>query len=162
MDDKITGPEDAAEKSTQNDASSRAEEGDTASMDNGESTVHIVNPADPLNFGRHRHDNPTSKQMKIDHPNGNGKKLKKFYTRQNELIEQFLGIDDEERLTVQEDIRMAPKIKFAVYGSFTVNLGLFVIQMYAAISTGSLALFATAADAFVCPRPRNWRATANS
>ncbi|KAI0129414.1 cation efflux family protein, partial [Xylariales sp. AK1849] len=107
-----------------------------------------LNP-DPLNFGRHRRDNVTQRQMKIDHPKGNKRKLKKFYSRQNELIDQFLGADDEERLQVEEDARIGPKIKFAVYASFTVNFCLFVIQLYAAVSTGSLSLFATAADAFM-------------
>jgi hypothetical protein len=110
--------------------------------------------------------------MKLEHPNGNRRKLKKFYTRQNELIDQFLGADDEERLAVEEHKRMGPRIKFAVNASFIANFFLFVIQLYAAISTGSLAvripnsfwtpspcaggiypnnlqLFATAADAFV-------------
>lgn len=40
--------------------------------------------------------------MKIDHPNGNKKKLKKFYTQQNQLIDQFLGAEDEERLHVSD------------------------------------------------------------
>ncbi|KAI1380178.1 hypothetical protein F4677DRAFT_252903 [Hypoxylon crocopeplum] len=113
------------------------------------SSAADINPADPLDFGRHRRDNVTSRQMKIDHPNGNKKQLKQFYSRQNELIDQFLGADDEERLQVEEDARVAPKIKFAVNASFTVNFCLFVIQLYAAVSTGSLSLFATAADAFM-------------
>ncbi|KAI0120898.1 hypothetical protein F4776DRAFT_231491 [Hypoxylon sp. NC0597] len=113
------------------------------------SSATEVNPSDPLNFGRHRRENVTKRQMKIDHPNGNKRALKKFYTRQNELIDQFLGADDEERLQVEEDARVAPKIKFAVNASFTVNFCLFVIQLYAAVSTGSLSLFATAADAFM-------------
>jgi hypothetical protein len=108
-----------------------------------------INEADPLNLGRHRRDNITQKQMKAEHPSGNKRLLKKYYTRQNELIDQFLGADDEERATFEEDARLAPKIKFAVSASFIVNFCLFVIQMYAAISTGSLSLFATAADAFV-------------
>ncbi|KAI1387268.1 uncharacterized protein F4822DRAFT_277886 [Hypoxylon trugodes] len=112
-------------------------------------TATEVDPNDPLNFGRHRRENVSQRQMKIDHPNGDKKKLKKFYSRQNELIDQFLGADDEERLQVEEDARVAPKIKFAVNASFTVNFCLFVIQLYAAISTGSLSLFATAADAFM-------------
>lgn len=99
-----------------------------------------INPSDPLNFGRHRRDNVSKRQMKIDHPNGDKKELKKFYTRQNELIDQFLGADDEERLAVEEDARVAPKIKFAVNASFTVNFCLFVIQLYAAVSTGSLSV----------------------
>jgi hypothetical protein len=108
-----------------------------------------VDEADPMNFGRHRRDNVTQRQMKLEHPNGNKRLLKRYYTRQNELIDQFLGADDEERATSEEDARLAPKIKFAVNASFVVNFCLFVIQMYAAISTGSLSLFATAADAFV-------------
>ncbi|ETS78356.1 hypothetical protein PFICI_10418 [Pestalotiopsis fici W106-1] len=105
--------------------------------------------ADPLNFGRHRRENVTRRQMKIDHPRGDKKKLKAFYTKQNELIDQFLGADDEERLAVEEDTRIAPRIKFAVNASFAVNFCLFAIQLYAAVSTGSLSLFATAADAFM-------------
>ena len=83
--------------------------------------------------------------MKIDHPKGNKKKLKKFYTRQNELIDNFLNADDEERLAVEDDIKNGPKVKFAVTASFVVNLCLFIIQMYAAISTGSLSVCAAAA-----------------
>ncbi|KAL8358399.1 hypothetical protein RB598_002924 [Gaeumannomyces tritici] len=105
--------------------------------------------SDPLNFGQHRRANVSQRQMKIDHPNGNKRKLKKFYTRQNDLIDQFLGADDEEQNTLEEGARVAPKIKFAVNASFTVNFCLFVIQLYAAISTGSLSLFATTADAFM-------------
>jgi ABC-type multidrug transport system fused ATPase/permease subunit len=108
-----------------------------------------INGADPMDLGRHRRDNVTQRQLKLEHPRGNMRLLKKYYTRQNELIDQFLGADDEERVTSEEDARLAPKIKFAVNASFTVNFCLFVIQMYAAISTGSLSLFATAADAFV-------------
>ncbi|KAI1363419.1 cation efflux family-domain-containing protein [Xylaria arbuscula] len=108
-----------------------------------------VDPLDPLDLGRHRRSNITKSQLKSDYPNGDRGKLKKFYMQQNELIDQFLGADDEERLQVEEDARMAPRIKLAVNGSFVVNLGLFVIQVYAAASTGSLSLFATAADAFV-------------
>ncbi|SPO04852.1 related to Metal tolerance protein 7 [Cephalotrichum gorgonifer] len=111
--------------------------------------THVFNPADPLGFGRHRRENTSTAQMKTDHPNAKPRKVKKFYTRQNKLIDQFLGADDEERLAIEEDIRMGPRIRFAVNASFLANFCLFVIQTYAAISTGSLALFATAADAFM-------------
>ncbi|EFZ02383.2 cation efflux family protein [Metarhizium robertsii ARSEF 23] len=79
----------------------------------------------------------------------NRKKIKSFYSNQNELIDQYLGVGDEEQLAAEEERRMRPKIRFAVYASFFVNLCLFIIQLYAAISTGSLSLFATAADAFM-------------
>ena len=84
-----------------------------------------------MNFGRHRRDNVTRRQMKIEHPKGDKKQLKKFYSRQNELIDQFLGAGDEEGQAVQDDARLAPKIKFAVNASFVVNFCLFIIQMYA-------------------------------
>ncbi|WQF83769.1 Putative cation efflux protein [Colletotrichum destructivum] len=112
------------------------------------SAVDTYRP-DPYDFGRHRRDNVSKKQMAIEHPKGNKRKLKKFYNRQNVLIDQFLGAEDEERQQVAEDARMGPKIKFAVNASFTANFCLFVIQLYAAVSTGSLSLFATAADAFM-------------
>ncbi|KEZ39481.1 hypothetical protein SAPIO_CDS9347 [Scedosporium apiospermum] len=145
---KAVPPSDRTASYSEEKASSK----DTAEATGVETTVqgvHVFNPADPLDFGRHRRENVTRRQLKQDHPNGNEKKLKKFYTRQNRLIDQFLGADDEERLAVEEDARMGPKIKFAVNASFTVNFCLFVIQLYAAISTGSLSLFATAADAFM-------------
>ncbi|KAI3321367.1 cation efflux family-domain-containing protein [Xylariaceae sp. AK1471] len=127
-------------------------ENEHMSTENSESPIQRgveADPADPLDLGRHRRDNVTKHQLKIDYPNGNQRKIKKFYTRQNELIDRFLGAEDEERLQVEEDARTGPKIKFAVNASFAVNFGLFVIQVYAAVSTGSLSLFATTADAFV-------------
>ncbi|KAK3349942.1 cation efflux family-domain-containing protein [Lasiosphaeria hispida] len=110
----------------------------------------VANNTDPLDLGRHRRENVSKQQIKLDHPQGKNKKqIRKYYTRQNKLIDQFLGADDEEQNKIEEDIRYKPKIKFAVTASFVVNFFLFVIQMYAAIATGSLSLFATAADAFM-------------
>ncbi|KAI0851104.1 hypothetical protein F5Y00DRAFT_259644 [Daldinia vernicosa] len=144
-------PKEASESKKDDGLPLTSVEGSSATQAGGAATSSAAeaNPTDPLNFGRHRRENVSKRQMKIDHPNGNKKELKKFYTRQNELIDQFLGADDEERLQVEEDARVAPKIKFAVNASFTVNFCLFVIQLYAAVSTGSLSLFATAADAFM-------------
>lgn len=105
---------------------------------------------DPLGFSQHKCADVSKKQLKADHPKGKPRKLKKFYTRQNALIDQFLGSGDEERLAALDLEENGGKIKIAVYGSFLINLGLFAIQLYAAISTGSLSLFATATDAFVC------------
>ncbi|KAF2744560.1 hypothetical protein M011DRAFT_429152 [Sporormia fimetaria CBS 119925] len=104
---------------------------------------------DPLDLKRHRRDNVTRKQMKIDHPEAKEKHMKKFYTRQNALIDQFLQSGDEERLAALDMEENGPKVRFAVNASFLVNFFLFIIQLYAAISTGSLSLFATAADAFM-------------
>ncbi|PFH56162.1 hypothetical protein XA68_16961 [Ophiocordyceps unilateralis] len=75
--------------------------------------------------------------------------VRKFYSRQDRLIDDYLRVEDEERVASDEEARLRPRIRFAVYGSFIVNVGLFAIQLYAAVSTGSLSLFATAADAFM-------------
>ncbi|KAK8037872.1 cation efflux family protein [Apiospora phragmitis] len=136
-------PSQAAGHGEQENLLSNPEEQDPAIQTGGVVTTgadDTIGLADPMNFGRHRHDNVTQRQMKIDHPKGNKRKLEKFYTRQNELIDQFLGADDEEQLKIEEDARVAPKIKFAVVGSFVVNFCLFVIQLYAAVSTGSLSM----------------------
>jgi divalent metal cation (Fe/Co/Zn/Cd) transporter len=87
--------------------------------------------------------------MRAEHPEAKDKQMKKFYTRQNALIDQFLESGDEERLAALDMQENGPKVRFAVNASFLVNFCLFIIQMYAAISTGSLSLFATAADAFM-------------
>lgn len=113
-----------------------------------------------MEFERRKKDNVTTKQMKKEYPLGNKRKLKKYYTRQNELIDEFLGAGDEERLAVVEAAKMGPRIRFAVNASFAVNFCLFCIQLYAAVSTGSLSLFATAADAFVSPIPVSGAPTA--
>lgn len=104
---------------------------------------------DPLSLGSYKRPNVSAKQLKVEHPKANKRKLKRFYTQQNQLIDQFLQSGDEERLQALDMEANGPKIKFAIYMSSGVNFCLFVIQMYAAITTGSLSLFATAADAFV-------------
>ncbi|KAF2640483.1 cation diffusion facilitator 1 [Massarina eburnea CBS 473.64] len=111
--------------------------------------VATLDGGDPLDLGKHRRENISQRQMKADHPAADKRRMKKFYTRQNALIDQFLQSGDEERLAALDTVENGPKVKFAVNASFTVNSFLFVIQMYAAISTGSLSLFATAADAFM-------------
>ncbi|KAG4270054.1 hypothetical protein FPRO04_11886 [Fusarium proliferatum] len=105
--------------------------------------------SDPFDLTSRRRQDVTKEQIKNDYPQGDARLLRKYYTRQNKLIDQLLGVDDEERAQAEEEARVAGKIKFAVNASFVVNFCLFVIQLYAAISTGSLALFATAADAFM-------------
>ena len=111
--------------------------------------VTTLDGADPLGLSQHKRANVTQRQMELDYPQANKRRMKKFYTRQNALIDQFLESGDEERLAALDTLENGPKVKFAVNASFIVNFFLFVIQLYAAISTGSLSLFATAADAFM-------------
>ncbi|RUP44291.1 hypothetical protein BC936DRAFT_149673 [Jimgerdemannia flammicorona] len=76
-----------------------------------------------------------------------GRRVQNFYREQNELIDVLLGplnpVDDEE-----EQKRLF-KLKIAIYGSTAANVVLFILQLVAAISSGSLSLFATMADAFM-------------
>ncbi|KAH7073942.1 cation efflux family-domain-containing protein [Paraphoma chrysanthemicola] len=117
-------------------------------QDDATITVDSLGP-DPLDLKRHVRENISEKHMKADYPLAKPKHMKKFYTRQNALIDQFLQSGDEERLAALDQVENGPKVRFAVNASFLVNFFLFIIQMYAAISTGSLSLFATAADAFM-------------
>jgi len=114
-------------------------------------TVHTVVDlgSDPMDLARHRRQDISKEDMKAAHPTANKRHMRKFYTRQNALIDQFLQSGDEERLAALDTLENGPKVKFAVNASFFVNFFLFIIQMYAAVSTGSLSLFATAADAFM-------------
>ncbi|KAJ3395165.1 hypothetical protein HDU84_002739 [Entophlyctis sp. JEL0112] len=70
-----------------------------------------------------------------------------FYERQNHLIEVLLepvgtvaNDDEHEKLL---------KVKIAIYGSLLANLLLFCLQLFAAVSSSSLSLFATMADSFM-------------
>ncbi|KNG50407.1 cation efflux family protein [Stemphylium lycopersici] len=112
------------------DAIERLSSADNASSQDAKDDVTITVNNDPLDLGKHRRDDVTQKQMKADHPLAKPRHMKKFYTRQNALIDQFLQSGDEERLAALDHLENGPK-------------------MYAAISTGSLSLFATAADAFM-------------
>ncbi|KNC97423.1 cation diffusion facilitator family transporter [Spizellomyces punctatus DAOM BR117] len=75
-----------------------------------------------------------------------GKQLTAFYERQNELIDDLLRPPDTRE---EGEAKNLVKLKVAVYGSLLANICLFALQLVAAILSGSLALFATTADAFM-------------
>ncbi|TPX38129.1 hypothetical protein SmJEL517_g00166 [Synchytrium microbalum] len=80
----------------------------------------------------------------------NGRKLSAFYEAQNELIEELLSpVEDKSDAAVAAEEERLLKLKIAVYGSLGANVFLFCLQLAAAILSGSLALFATMADAFM-------------
>lgn len=140
-------PSTAAEQRT--DAIQEVSSAESVNSHDAKNNAAVTVNSDPLDLGRHRREDITQKQMKADYPLAKPRHMKKFYTRQNALIDQFLQSGDEERLAALDTIENGPKVRFAVNASFVVNFCLFVIQLYAAISTGSLSLFATAADAFM-------------
>jgi hypothetical protein len=74
----------------------------------------------------------------------NVKGLQSFYESQNAHIQRMLKSVDEHRNEAkveQGDTRL--RFLIAIHGSFVANVLLAVLQMYAAISSGSLSLFAS-------------------
>ncbi|KII93308.1 hypothetical protein PLICRDRAFT_151886 [Plicaturopsis crispa FD-325 SS-3] len=76
-----------------------------------------------------------------------GKRVEKYQRRQNDLIQSLLKPMDEhtEEARVEEEHARVP-VRIAVWASLISNFCLCVIQMYAAISSGSLSLLATGID----------------
>ncbi|KAI8622288.1 cation efflux family-domain-containing protein [Chytriomyces sp. MP71] len=77
-----------------------------------------------------------------------GRAVAGFYHNQNELIEELLkpvGADQD----LEDETAGLLKLKIAMYGSLVANVCLFALQLFAAITSGSLSLFATMADSFM-------------
>ena len=80
------------------------------------------------------------------------KKLQQFYKNQNENIQRLLRpVDEHVRLAKEFDGANQLKLKIAVQGSFAANVLLAALQVYGAVSSGSLSLFTTMADAIFDP-----------
>lgn len=80
------------------------------------------------------------------------RRLRGFYEEQNEKIERMLKPVDEHRREAKEEAGADHlQYKIAVYGSFAANVILAGLQLYGAISSGSLSLFTTMADALFDP-----------
>ena len=77
-------------------------------------------------------DGSTPRQTRV-----NPRKLQKYYNRQNALIDAYLNNFDGEAFEAVNNLENGPKVKFAIYASFSVNAFLFVIQLYVAMSTDS-------------------------
>lgn len=85
-------------------------------------------------------------------PKSDHRKVRGFYENQNATIERMLKSVEEHR----EDARLEQgedqfKFKVAIYGSLAANIVLTALQLYAAITSGSLSLFTTMADAVFDP-----------
>jgi len=80
------------------------------------------------------------------------RKLQTFYENQNENIHRLLKpVDDHRREAKETDGANQLKYKIAVQGSFVANVLLAGLQLYAAASSKSLALFTTMADSLFDP-----------
>ncbi|EFR04101.1 cation diffusion facilitator 1 [Nannizzia gypsea CBS 118893] len=84
--------------------------------------------------------------------NADRKRIQSFYRSQNEKIERLLKpVDEHIRHAKELNEQNQLKYKIAVYGSFAANVVLSILQVYAAVSSGSLSLFTTMADAIFDP-----------
>lgn len=99
-----------------------------------------------------------TKAKRVCHPVGKGKekikshKVIKFYEKQNENIERLLKpVADHVQQAKEEQGADALQFKIAVQGSFAANIALAVLQIYGAVSSGSLSLFTTMADSIFDP-----------
>lgn len=80
------------------------------------------------------------------------KRLQSFYKSQNENIKKLLKpVDEHVRLAKEYNTQNQLKYKIAVYGSFAASIVLAILQLYAAIASGSLSLFTTMADSIFDP-----------
>lgn len=79
-------------------------------------------------------------------------KITDFYESQNEQIQRMLKPVDE-HVREARDLQLSNHLRYqiAVYGSFVANIILAILQLYGAISSGSLSLFTTMADAVFDP-----------
>ena len=83
-----------------------------------------------------------------------GNKVAEFYINQNNLIRSMLQVhqavsqEDLERQALDSKMQQS-KVMYSIRISVVGNIALTFIQMYAALSSGSLSLFATMADAMM-------------
>ncbi|OXA50781.1 Metal tolerance protein 9 [Folsomia candida] len=77
------------------------------------------------------------------------KKVQKFYTAQNALIDMLTAPLEDESSSADMEISSRRKQDIAIYGSLLANVLLASLQLIAALYSGSLAIFATMADAFM-------------
>jgi len=96
------------------------------------------NPYAPLLRSRRKNDD----ELK----NVRGRRLRRFYQDQNEQIDDLLSDNVEDEAETKKNAKL---VKIAIYGSVAVNVCLFSLQLFAAIYSRSLALFATMADSFM-------------
>jgi len=123
-------------------------------------------PTDPLNLASfHKPQseldrmtaNTARKRNVICHPgiltgHTPSSKLAGFYSSQNEQITRLLKPVHEHVADAREtNASNHLQYTIAVYGSFVANIVLAILQLYGAISSGSLSLFTTMADAIFDP-----------
>ncbi|CCX33610.1 cation efflux family-domain-containing protein [Pyronema domesticum] len=102
-------------------------------------------PQSRLPFSARRRSSSSDKKRDV-------KGLQNYYESQNAHIERMLkSVEDHRREAKDEQGDTRIRFLIAVHGSLAANILLATLQLYAAISSGSLSLFATAADSIFDP-----------
>ncbi|RJE25478.1 Cation diffusion facilitator 1 [Aspergillus sclerotialis] len=84
--------------------------------------------------------------------NPSSRRLQGFYHTQNENIKRMLKpVEEHVRAAKEVNANNQLRYRIAVYGSFAANIILSIVQVYGAVSSGSLSLFTTMADAIFDP-----------
>ncbi|OTB05255.1 hypothetical protein M426DRAFT_320069 [Hypoxylon sp. CI-4A] len=101
--------------------------------------------------------NTSRKRTEVDNTNIisstlRARRVHAFYDEQNKTIEGMLKtVQEHEADALREANEDQVRLRIAIHGSFAANVALSVLQMYGAISSGSLSLFTTMADAIFDP-----------
>lgn len=75
---------------------------------------------DPYSLTQYKRSNLNKKALRAEYPKGKPRELKKYYTRQNELIDAYLGSTEEE--AAQDlDMGLYPQSAFPQLDSSTVD-----------------------------------------
>ena len=90
--------------------------------------------------------------FKLNRDASKANRVHEFYKEQNDNIERFLKpVQEHRRLAKEETDSNAFQYKLAVRASFAANVCLAILQVFAAVYSGSLSLFTTMADALFDP-----------
>ncbi|KAL0072940.1 cation efflux family-domain-containing protein [Phycomyces blakesleeanus] len=105
--------------------------------------THNPPPDDPLFLLSSKKSKADLKRMKKE---GISNKIRKFYIKQNKLIDSMLS---PHQFEVLDQDSQQLRLKIAIYGTVGANVVLFCLQLIAATTSGSLSIFSTMSDSFM-------------
>jgi cation diffusion facilitator family transporter len=99
-----------------------------------------------------KRDNPKASKGPSIRSRWQARKVEGFYQNQNATIERLLKSVEEHCADARQEADEDEfRLKTAIWGSFVANVILSILQVYAAVSSGSLSLFTTMADSIFDP-----------
>ncbi|KAJ1958496.1 hypothetical protein EC988_000265, partial [Linderina pennispora] len=114
---------------------------------------HVATAFDDTTAPAYVHDPLRLKEKITSDFSGLNKGVRQYYEQQNEFIGMCLDSMNHSEEARQRRAAKAKRetllVKIASYGSLAANIVLFCLQLYTALSSKSLSLFATMADSFM-------------